>query len=82
MLTLMVNPLLDGKDYLMNNIKFYELIDKDNWVWKHLVNLELSFIPNLHENISIEEHKYKVINREYVVLNDKSYIELYLKKIR
>ena len=78
----MVNPLLDGKDYLMNNIKFYELIDKDNWVWKHLVNLELSFIPNLHENISIEEHKYKVINREYVVLNNKSYIELYLKKIR
>lgn len=78
----MVTPLLDGKDYLMNNIKFYELIDKDNWVWKHLVNLELSFIPNLHENISIEEHKYKVINREYVVLNNKSYIELYLKKIR
>ena len=78
----MVNPLLDGKDYLMNNIEFYELIDKDNWVWKHLVNLELSFIPNLHENISIKEHKYKVINREYVVLNDKNYIELYLKKIR
>lgn len=78
----MVDPLLDGKDYLMNNIEFYELIDKDNWVCKHLVNLELSFIPNLHENIRIEEHKYKVINREYVVLNDIGYIELYLEKIK
>lgn len=73
----------------LTNIEFYELIDKDNWIWQPLVNLQLSFVPNLYERIKIAEHTYKIINREYKILKEKpdntveykSSVSIYLEKV-